>query len=49
MQSGNIVHQCPYCELRFSYMAEVKDHVVRDHPKHREAFEGVETPELPHP
>lgn len=32
MQSSEIVHQGPYCELRFSYMAEVKDHVLRDHP-----------------
>ena len=31
-------HQCPYCELRFRYAAEVKDHVIRDHPSHRRSF-----------
>jgi hypothetical protein len=48
MQSSEIVHQCPYCELRFSYMAEVKDHVVHDHPDHAASFEGVQVIELPH-
>jgi hypothetical protein len=48
MQSSEIVHQCPYCELRFSYMAEVKDHVVHDHPDHAASFEGVHAVELPH-
>jgi hypothetical protein len=32
-------HQCPYCELRFRFAGEVKDHVVRDHPSHRHSFE----------
>jgi hypothetical protein len=40
-------HQCPYCELRFSYLAEVKDHVARDHPSHREVVEGLDPHELP--
>ena len=31
-------HQCPYCELRFRYANEVKDHVVRDHPDHAAGF-----------
>jgi hypothetical protein len=48
MQSSEIVHQCPYCELRFSYMAEVKDHVIHDHPAHAASFEGVQAVELPH-
>jgi len=42
------VHQCPYCELRFEYINEVKDHVVHDHPDHREEVEHVEMLELPH-
>ena len=48
MQLGDIVHQCPYCELRFSYMAEVKDHIVHDHPAHAEGYVGVQVTELPH-
>jgi hypothetical protein len=31
-------HQCPYCELRFRYANEVKDHVVHDHPDHAAGF-----------
>jgi hypothetical protein len=41
-------HQCPYCELRFEYANEVKDHVVREHPDHRAEVEYVEMLELPH-
>ena len=48
MQFGQTVHQCPFCELRFSYMAEVKDHVLLDHPDHAVEFEGAQTTELPH-
>lgn len=42
MQLSEIVHQCPYCELRFSYMAEVKEHVIHDHCDHAEGFVGVQ-------
>ena len=42
------VHQCPYCELRFAYHNEVKDHVVRDHPDRAEAFVSIELHQLPH-
>jgi len=42
------VHQCPYCELRFEYMNEVKDHVVHDHREHAEAYLLVDPHELPH-
>lgn len=48
MQFGETVHQCPFCELRFSYMAEVKDHVLLDHSEHAAEFEGTQTTELPH-
>ncbi len=42
------IHTCPYCELRFEYMNEVKDHVVHDHQEHAEAFLLVDPHELPH-
>jgi hypothetical protein len=32
------VHQCPFCELRFQYVTEVRDHVITDHPEHADAF-----------
>ena len=38
-------HQCPYCELRFLYVNEVKDHVVRDHPSHAKSFLPIEPSE----
>ena len=41
------VHQCPFCELRFTLMAEVKDHIVREHKDHADGFRGVEVVELP--
>jgi hypothetical protein len=41
-------HQCPYCELRFSYHNEVKDHVMRDHEEHAAVVASVELHELPH-
>jgi hypothetical protein len=39
------VHQCPYCELHFRFVNEVKDHVVRDHRDHAAAFEHMEPSE----
>lgn len=42
------LHQCPYCELKFLYANEVKDHVVTDHPEHADSFALVEIHELPH-
>jgi hypothetical protein len=45
---SEIEHQCPYCELRFGYLAEVKDHVMHDHPAHRHVVEGLDPHELPH-
>jgi hypothetical protein len=41
-------HTCPYCELVFSYHAELIDHVSADHPDHRDVVAGVEIHELPH-
>ena len=40
-------HQCPYCELRFAYLAEVKDHIAHDHPTHLGVVEGLDPHELP--
>lgn len=41
------IHQCPFCEIRFLYANEVKDHVIHDHPEHAEEFLLVEVHELP--
>jgi hypothetical protein len=40
--------QCPYCDLRFTYHNEVKDHIERDHPDHAAMVAGLEMHELPH-
>jgi hypothetical protein len=42
-------HQCPYCELRFRYATEVKDHVVHDHPEHAKALAMIDPREHPVP
>jgi len=39
--------QCPYCELRFVYHNEVKDHILRDHPG-RSVVATIELHEMPH-
>ncbi len=41
------VHQCPYCELKFLLANEVKDHILHDHPNHREMAESAHPVELP--
>ena len=41
-------HQCPYCELRFEYHNEVKDHVLHDHPERADVVVAMEPHELPH-
>jgi len=41
-------HACPFCELVFSYHEEVKDHIVRDHPRHAAEVVSIEMRELPH-
>jgi hypothetical protein len=40
--------QCPYCELRFEYHNEVKDHILHDHPDHVDVAVTMEPHELPH-
>jgi len=37
-ESAIHVHQCPFCELRFPSVNEVRDHVVTDHPSHAASF-----------
>ena len=43
-----ITRQCPYCELRFTYHGEVKDHILHDHTEHSEVVTAIEPIELPH-
>ena len=47
MSEPLVIHQCPYCELRFLLANEVKDHVLHDHPEHAAAFVMAEPHELP--
>jgi Flp pilus assembly protein TadB len=30
---GSVVHQCPKCELRFSFRTELEHHLREDHPQ----------------
>lgn len=46
MQSPT-VHQCPYCELKFLYLTEVKDHVQHDHKEHADVVSRIEAHEMP--
>jgi hypothetical protein len=32
--TGPVVHQCPKCELRFSFRSELEYHLREDHPHH---------------
>ncbi len=41
-------HQCPYCDLRFEYHNEIKDHILHDHPRHAGVVVSIEPHELPH-
>ena len=47
MPLGDVIHLCPFRELRFSYIVEVKDHVVHGHPDHADGFAGTQTTEFP--
>ncbi len=47
MENELHMHQCPYCELRFMYANEVRDHVLADHKEHAESYLYVEPHELP--
>jgi hypothetical protein len=39
-------HQCPFCELRFAFVNEVRDHVIKDHGRHAHEFMPVTPHEL---
>ena len=41
------VHQCPYCELKFLYLNEVKDHVQSDHRDHADVVAAMDAHEIP--
>ncbi len=43
------VHQCPKCELRFSFKTEVDDHCWHDHPEFRHEYPAVHVAEEPAP
>lgn len=41
------VHQCPKCELKFSYKTEVDDHCWHDHPEFRHEYPAAHHVEEP--
>lgn len=41
------IHQCPFCELRFRAVNEVRDHIITDHPEHAAEFITSSPHELP--
>ena len=50
MTDGAHTHHCPYCELKFLYANEVREHVVVDHPSHSASFSRMVATEVePHP
>jgi hypothetical protein len=32
------IHQCPKCELRFTWKTELDDHCVNDHPQFKHEY-----------
>ena len=46
-ESPMTVHQCPKCELKFSYKTEVDDHCWHDHPEFRHEYPAVHVAEEP--
>jgi hypothetical protein len=32
------IHQCPKCELRFTWETELDDHCVNDHPQFKHEY-----------
>jgi len=41
------IHQCPFCELRFENVNEVRDHVITDHPTHASEYASSSPSEHP--
>ena len=48
MGAVDVNRQCPYCDLKFEYHNEVKEHIMLDHPDHAGVVAGIEPHELPH-
>jgi hypothetical protein len=50
MADGAHTHHCPFCELKFLFITEVRDHVITDHREHAASFQGMAPSEAePHP
>ena len=32
------IHQCPKCELRFTWKTELDDHCINDHPEFKHEY-----------
>lgn len=47
MSNRSEPHTCPYCDLRFVYHNEVKEHILLDHPDHADVVATIEPHELP--
>jgi hypothetical protein len=47
MRSPDDMHQCPYCELKFMYANEVKEHILNDHVDHENVALSADIHELP--
>jgi 5-methylcytosine-specific restriction endonuclease McrA len=47
MNQTAAMHQCPYCDLKFLYGNEVRDHILKDHPDHENMALTAEIHELP--
>ncbi|HEY2271166.1 MAG TPA: hypothetical protein VGH30_00220 [Jatrophihabitantaceae bacterium] len=41
------IHQCPKCDLRFSWNTELDDHCWHDHPEFRHEYPAQALPEEP--
>jgi hypothetical protein len=41
--TGLVIHQCPRCELRFSFRTELEYHLSNDHPSPRTPGRAQET------
>lgn len=42
------VHQCPKCELRFTWVTELEDHCRQDHPQFRHDYPVRKPAAAPH-
>jgi hypothetical protein len=42
------MHQCPKCELRFTWKTELDDHCSHDHPQFRHEYPARKLPSNQH-